>query len=172
MTKLINLVSRGQPPSFRCPNFLLCFAYSAEKDKRRCTTNRRVILLAWQINAVLKALYMQLLNNEKAGLLQIYFKKAFKSITKSSLLDAVQILSPALAPFASLCYSQPSKLFFKSIHIQSQSGNQQRDPLGRLLFSLAFSPITKELDNKLPNLMQNSWYLVDEIIAGTEEELC
>ena len=121
---------------------------------------------------MLKALYVQFLNNEKAGLLQIYFKKAFKSITKSSLLDAVQTFSPALAPFASFCYSQPSKLFFKTIHIQSQSGNQQRDPLGPLLFSLAFSPIIKELDNKLPNLMQNSWYLDDEIITGTEEELC
>ena len=39
-------------------------------------------------------------------------------------------------------------------------------------FFLELWPIIKELDVKLPNLMQNSCYLDDGIIAGTEEELC
>ena len=43
--------------------------------------------------------------------------------------------------------------------------------MGPLLF-LGLWPIIKELDDKLPNLMQNSWYLDDGIRAGIEEELC
>ena len=132
--------------------------------------------LVWQLNAALKALYTQqnkkLLNNEKAGLLQIDFKNAFNSITRNSVLDAARKFIPSLAPFASFCYSQHSKLFFNATHIQSESRVQQGDPLGPLLLSSGFWPIIKELDDKLPNLMQNSWYLDDGIIAGTEEELC
>ena len=85
------------------------------------------------------------------------------------MLDAARKFIPASAPFASFCYSQHSKLFFNAPHIQSQSGVQQGDPLEALLFSLGLWPIIKELNNKLPNLMQNSWYLDDGIIAGTDE---
>ena len=88
------------------------------------------------------------------------------------MLDAVRNFIPSSVPFASFCYSQHSKLFFNATHIQSESGDQQGDPLGPLLFSLGLWPIIKELDDKLPNLMQSSWYLDDGIIAGTEEELC
>ena len=119
-----------------------------------------------------KQTFQKLLNNEKAGLLQIDCKNAFNSITRSSVLDAAQKFIPSLAPFASFWYSQHSKLFFNATHIQSESGVQQVDPLGSLLFSLGLWPIIKELHDKLPNLMQNSWYLDDGIIAGTEEELC
>ena len=132
----------------------------------------------WQLNAgaesivhATKQTFQKLLNNEKAGLLQIDFKNAFNSITRSSVLDAARKFIPSLAP-SSFCYSQHSKLFFKTTHIQSESGVQKGDPLGPLLFSLGLWPIIKELHDKLPNLMQNSWYLNDGIIAGTEVELC
>ena len=104
-----------------------------------------------------KQTFQKLLNNEKAGLLQIDFKNAFNSPKRrSSLLYAAPKFIPSLDRFASFCYSQHNKLFFNATHIQSESGVQQGDPLGTLLFSLGLWPIIKELDTKLPNLMQNS----------------
>ena len=43
--------------------------------------------------------FQNLLNNEKGGLLQIDFKKAFNSNTRSGVLDAAQKFIPSLAPF-------------------------------------------------------------------------
>ena len=80
-----------------------------------------------------KQTFQKLSNNEKAGLLQIDFENAFNSITRSSVLDAAQKFIPSLAPFASFCYSQHSKLFFNATLIQSESAVQQGDPLGPLL---------------------------------------
>ena len=119
-----------------------------------------------------KQTFQKLLNNEKAGLLQIDFKNNLNSITRSSVLDAARKFIPSLAPFASFCYSQHSKLFFNANQIQRESGVQQGVPLGPLLISLGLWPVIKELDDKLPNLIQNSWYLDDGIKACTEEELC
>ena len=73
-----------------------------------------------------KQTFQKLLNNEKAGLLQIDFKNAFNSITRSSVSDAAREFIPALATFAIL--SIASSLFYAT-HIQSQSGVQQGDPL-------------------------------------------
>ena len=119
-----------------------------------------------------KQTFQNLLNNEKTGLLQIDFKNAFNSITRSSVLDAALKFIPYLALFAPFCYSQHNKLFVYATHIQSESGVQRGDPLGPLQFSLGLWPIIKELDDKLPNLIQNSWYFDDGIITGTEQELC
>ena len=119
-----------------------------------------------------KQTFQNLLNNEKAGLLHIDVKNAFNSITRSSVLDAALKFIPYLAPFDSFCYSRHNKLFVNATHIQSESEVQRGDPLGPLQFSLGLWPIIKELDDKSPNLIQNSWYLDDGIIAGTEQELC
>ena len=98
---------------------------------------------AESIGHATKQTFQKLLNNIKAGLLQIDFKNAFNSITRSSVLDVARKFIPSLAPFASFCYSQHSKLFYNATHIRSESGVQQGDPLGPLLFSLGFGPLSK-----------------------------
>ena len=54
--------------------------------------------------------------------------------------------------------------------IKSESGVQQCDPLGPLLFSLALMPLINKIKQEVPMLLQNSWYLDGGFLAGTEAE--
>ena len=77
-----------------------------------------------------KQFFQKLLNNEKTGLLQIDFKRTFNSITRSSVLDATRKFILFLAPFASFCYSQHSKLFFNVTHKQKGIRSPKSRPTG------------------------------------------
>eukprot|EP00973_Karenia_brevis_P084055 11662893-Karenia_brevis.AAC.1 len=55
---------------------------------------------------------------------------------------------PGMAAWVDFCYSSPSRLVFGSHTISSESGVQQGDPLGPLLFALALQPALRELADK------------------------
>ena len=109
---------------------------------------------------------------KSGGILQIDFRNAFNSVKRSHLLGSTKVLIHSIMSFASFCYSKHSDLIFKSSNVDSQTGVQQGDPIGPLLFSLAIWPLLDEIESKLPNLSQHCWHLDDGIIAGTEIELC
>ena len=109
---------------------------------------------------------------KSGGILQIDFRNAFNSVKRSHLLGSTKVLLPSIISFASFCYSKHSDLFFNSSIVDSQTGVQQGDQLGPLLFSLAIWPLIDEIESKIPNLLKHCWYLDDGIIAGTEIELC
>ena len=104
--------------------------------------------------------------------MHIDFKKAFNSVKRSKDLEAVAKFLSSVALFATFCYSQHSHMHFNNTYLNSQSGVQQGDLLGPLLFSLALWPIMKEIETKLSNLVQHNWYLDDDILAGTHQQLC
>ncbi len=54
---------------------------------------------------------------------------------------------PGLAPWADFCYAHPSKLVLGARTFSSESGVQQVDPLGPLLFALSLQPVLQELTN-------------------------
>ena len=110
--------------------------------------------------------------SKNSGILQIDFKNAFNSVKRSTVFEAVAKSLPSVAPFATFCYSQHCHLHFNNTYLSSQSGVQQGDPLGPFLFSLALWPIIKELETRLPNLVQHIWYFDDGILAGTHQQLC
>ena len=73
-----------------------------------------------------------------------------------------------MSAWAEWCYTDPSHLFFGPGSISSESGVQQGDPLGPLLFSLALQPLIEQLQSSRAEggLQLVFSYLDDCCLAG------
>ena len=78
-------------------------------------------------------------------LLKVDFENAFNCVDRKCFLEQCRQHFPGLAPWAEWCYDSPSHLFFGDHRIASESGVQQGDPLGPLLFALALQPVLQAL---------------------------
>lgn len=72
------------------------------------------------------------------------------------MLTEVANTSPDIFAYVFQCYSNPSFLMFGNSFILSESGVQQGDPLGPLLFCLTINKLIKCLNSQF-----NTWYLDD-----------
>ena len=72
-------------------------------------------------------------------LLKVDFENAFNLIDREAFLSQIAIHFPSLLPWVSYMYANHSHIIFGVI--SSQSGVQQGDPLGPLLFSLPLNII-------------------------------
>lgn len=88
--------------------------------------------------------------------LKLDFRNAFNTINRNVFLTEVAKISPDIFPFVFQCYSNPSFLMFGKNTILSQSGVQQGDPLGPMLFCLSINNLINSLNSKF-----NTWYLDD-----------
>ena len=70
-----------------------------------------------------------------------------------------------------MCYGTPSRLQFGDRLIWSESGVQQGDPLGPVLFCLAIHPLLMRIQEASPALSVNAWYLDDGLAAGQAEDV-
>lgn len=100
--------------------------------------------------------------NSRKVLLKIDYANAFNSISRDIMMKQVIDKVPIVYPFLEQCYRTPSYLFYGNNVILSESGCQQGDPCGPLLFSLTVHPMIEALDTEL-----NSWYLDDATLADT-----
>lgn len=92
------------------------------------------------------------------------FRNAFNLVNREAVLRAVRERFPALARWATWCYSAPSQLQFGHTILQVATGVQQGDPLGPLLFAAAVQPLALEL--KAGPLDLSMFYLDDGLLAG------
>ena len=124
------------------------------------------------VHATKKTFERMMKGTKSGGVLQTDFGNAFNSVKRRHLLGSTKVLMSSLMSFTSFCYSKQNDLFLNTSTVDSQSGVQQGDPLGPILFSLAIWPLINKIESKLPNHWKYCWYLDDGIIAGTEIELC
>jgi len=102
------------------------------------------------------------------AVLQVDLRNAFNSLHREPILEEVGRLAPELVPWISTCYAHHSHLFAQGHRLTSQCGVQQGDPLGPLLFALAWHRVVRMLP---PDLLMNVWYLDDGHLIGRIGEL-
>ena len=100
-------------------------------------------------------------------LAKLDIQNAFNSIRRDILQRKCMMNCPDIFRLASLAYGSPTPLMANENSIWSDSGVQQGDPLGPLLFSLVIHDIDSSMKSNF-----NVWYLDDATIAGDPRSVC
>ena len=96
---------------------------------------------------------------------------AFNLVDRACVLQEVRQHFPELLAWVATAYGTTSNLTFGLATILSRLGLHQGDPLASLLFSLVLHPIILQIQEQVPTLDLNVWYLDDGTLVGTLEEL-
>ena len=71
---------------------------------------------------------------------------AFNLVSRQAVLDECSALFPDILPWVSWCYGSYQELWHPMGHLSSQSGVQQGDPLGPMLFALVLQKLISTID--------------------------
>ena len=108
-------------------------------------------------------------SNGPWAVLQVDLRNAFNSISREEVLVAVSEHAPQLLPWVISCYGAHSKLYCQGkATLSSEEGVQPGDPLGPLLFALAWHKVVKD---SAVNMIWSSWYLDDGHLIGNIRDL-
>ena len=72
---------------------------------------------------------------------KVDMKNAFNAVSRQAVVEECATFPPEILPWVSWCYGSHPLLWHPLGQISSQSGIQQGDPLGPLLFALALQKI-------------------------------
>ena len=113
--------------------------------------------------------------NQNKVVLKLDFRNAFNCVNRGACLREVSEHFPGLSRFVRWCYGSESSLFFDDYVIESQTGVQQGDPLGPLMFSAAIHPLVKKLrglgQDGQPGIPLDLvvFYLDDGVVCGSAD---
>ena len=93
--------------------------------------------------------------------IKLDMRNAFNSIRRDHILEVCLRRTPSVYPLAYSAYACPSVLLASGNVLESQTGVQQGDPLGPLLFALGVDDIAKSITSPF-----NVWYLDDATLGG------
>ena len=98
-------------------------------------------------------------------ILKVDMANAFNTVHRGAVLGECHRHFPELLSWVKTAYRQHPKLWHTMGTLSSQTGVQQGDPLGPLLFSLVIASLVPRLDpsNKL---LLHAWYLDDGLLCG------
>ena len=103
-------------------------------------------------------------------MLKVDMRNAFNLVSRQAILDECASLFPELLPWVLWCYGTHSALWHPMGRVSSESGVQQGDPLGPLLFALVLQKIISavDMDVECIQMLFNAWFLDDGVLAGTK----
>ena len=103
--------------------------------------------------------------------MKIDLRNAFNLVSRQALLDECSAHFPELLQWAAWCYGQHPLLWSPMGTIMSESGVQQGDPLGPLLFCLVLQKVLSAIasDPICFDLLFHAWYIDDGVIAGSKQ---
>eukprot|EP00731_Ephydatia_muelleri_P009897 Em0005g483a len=107
-------------------------------------------------------------DDEDFVVLKVDMRNAFNLVSRQAILDECASLFPELLPWVLWCYGTHSALWHPMGRVSSESGVQQGDPLGPLLFALVLQNIISavDVDVECIEMLFNAWFLDDGVLAG------
>eukprot|EP00731_Ephydatia_muelleri_P022369 Em0014g960a len=110
-------------------------------------------------------------NEQDFVVMKIDVRNAFNLVSRQALLDECRAHFPELLQWAAWCYGQHYLLWSPMETIMSESGVQQGDPLGPLLFCLVLQKVLSAIasDPIFFDLLFHAWYIDVGVISGSKQ---
>lgn len=105
--------------------------------------------------------------------LKVDLDNTYNRAKRYVILTECRQVFPSLFAFAWFCYGNPSILCVRGFgeQILSQEGVQQGCPLAGLLFCLLVHRLAVKVNNVVPTLSLNSWFIDDGSLLGKVEDV-
>ena len=99
---------------------------------------------------------------------KIDMQNAFNLVSRQAVLDECATSFPERLPWVTWCYGTPPLLWHQLGHLSSETGVQQGDSLGPLLFSLVLQRLISSIDadDDCIQVLFQAWYLDDGVLTG------